>query len=79
MPKIAQAIAAYERTVLSGNSPYDRYQAGDKDALSPAAVRGLEIFNEEIFMRDVYTHLLTNLGISKAELRGPRVKKSMAI
>ena len=45
MPRIAKAIAAYERTVVSGDSPYDRYQAGDKDALSAAAVRGLELFN----------------------------------
>ena len=45
MPRIAKAIAAYERTVVSGDSPFDRYQAGDKNALSPAAVRGLELFN----------------------------------
>jgi cytochrome c peroxidase len=45
MTRIAQAIASYERTVVSGNSPYDRYQAGDKDALSPAAVRGMALFN----------------------------------
>ena len=45
MPRIAKAIAAYERTVVSGDGPYDRYQAGDKDALSTAAVRGMELFN----------------------------------
>lgn len=45
MPRIAKAIAAYERTVVSGDSPFDRYQAGDKDALSPSAVRGMELFN----------------------------------
>ncbi len=45
MPRIAQAIASYERTVVSGNSPYDRYTAGDKDALSASAVRGMELFN----------------------------------
>jgi cytochrome c peroxidase len=45
MPRIAKAIAAYERTVVSGNSPYDRYQAGDKDALSASAVRGMALFN----------------------------------
>jgi cytochrome c peroxidase len=44
MTKIAQAIAAYERTVVAGNSPYDRYQAGDKRALSAAAVHGMELF-----------------------------------
>ena len=42
---IAKAIAAFERTVLSGPSPYDRYLAGDKSAMPPAAVRGLRIFN----------------------------------
>lgn len=43
--RIGKAIASYERTVVAGNSPYDRYQAGDKDALSPAAVRGMQVFN----------------------------------
>jgi len=41
---IAKAIAAFERTVVSGKSPYDRYVAGDKTAMSPAAVRGLALF-----------------------------------
>jgi len=41
---VAKAIAAYVRTILSGNSSYDRFQAGDKDALSPAARRGLRHF-----------------------------------
>jgi cytochrome c peroxidase len=43
--KIAQALASYERTVLSGNSPFDRYMAGAKDAMGAEAVRGMEIFN----------------------------------
>lgn len=42
--RIAKAIATFERTILSGNSPYDRFMNGDKHALSPAAKRGLEIF-----------------------------------
>jgi len=41
---VAKAIAAYVRTILSGNSPYDRFQAGDTHALSPAARRGLGHF-----------------------------------
>lgn len=44
MPRIAQAIASYERTVVSGNSPFDRYVAGDKDAMSASAVRGWGLF-----------------------------------
>ncbi len=41
---IAKAIGAFERTLLAGDAPYDRYKAGDKDALSEAAQRGMEIF-----------------------------------
>jgi cytochrome c peroxidase len=41
---VGKAIAAFERTVVSGDSPYDRYQAGDKTALSEEAVRGLALF-----------------------------------
>lgn len=41
---IAKAIAAFERTVLSGDAPYDHYVAGDKKALSESAERGMNIF-----------------------------------
>jgi len=41
---IAKAIASFERTVLSGNAPYDKYKAGDKEALPDAAERGLQLF-----------------------------------
>ena len=41
---LAKAIAAYERTILSGNAPYDRYKAGDESALSESAVRGMKLF-----------------------------------
>jgi cytochrome c peroxidase len=40
----AKAIAAFERTVLSGDSPYDRFVQGDQNALADAQKRGLEIF-----------------------------------
>ncbi|MCG3177103.1 MAG: Cytochrome c551 peroxidase [Candidatus Omnitrophica bacterium] len=42
--RIAKAIASFERTVLSGNSKWDRHLAGDTAALSDAAKRGLELF-----------------------------------
>lgn len=41
---IAKAIACYERTILSGNAPYDQFQAGNKKALSAAALRGMKLF-----------------------------------
>lgn len=46
--KMKKAIASFERTLLSGNSPFDRYAfGGDKQALSPAALRGLAIFTDK--------------------------------
>jgi cytochrome c peroxidase len=41
-----QAIAAFERTIVSDprRVPFDRYLAGDAGALSPAALRGLALF-----------------------------------
>lgn len=43
--EIAKAMAAFERTVISGPSPYDRYLAGEMTALSDAAQRGLALFS----------------------------------
>jgi cytochrome c peroxidase len=42
--RVAKAIACFERTVLSGNAPYDRYKHGDKKAMSPEQVRGMAVF-----------------------------------
>jgi cytochrome c peroxidase len=41
---IGKAIAAFERTIISRNSAFDRYIAGDKDAMSAEAVRGLALY-----------------------------------
>ncbi len=42
---VADAIASFERTVISGDSPFDMYLYGrDKTAMSKAAIRGLEVF-----------------------------------
>jgi cytochrome c peroxidase len=41
---IAKAIGAFERTIVSGNAPYDRFKAGETDALSPAAQRGMKLY-----------------------------------
>jgi len=41
---VAKAIATFERTVLSGDAPYDRYKAGDKKAMTASQVRGMDVF-----------------------------------
>jgi cytochrome c peroxidase len=42
--RIAMAIACFERTVLSGNAPYDKYKRGIKSALTAGQVRGMSVF-----------------------------------
>ena len=42
--QVAKAIATFERTVYSGNAPFDRYQDGDKDAMTDAQIRGMDVF-----------------------------------
>jgi cytochrome c peroxidase len=44
-PDLLRAIASYERTQLAFDSPFDRFIAGDKNAIGPSAKRGWEIFN----------------------------------
>ncbi len=41
---VGNAIAAFERTIITNNSPFDRYMQGDFSAMSPAAIRGLALF-----------------------------------
>ncbi|MDH5256828.1 MAG: cytochrome-c peroxidase [Gammaproteobacteria bacterium] len=39
---IAKAIATYERTLITPNSPFDRYMRGDKTAMTESAQRGMK-------------------------------------
>jgi len=41
-----KAIAAYERTLITPNSPYDKYVSGDKSALTGQQVRGMNLAQE---------------------------------
>lgn len=41
---IAKAIAAYERTLITPNSPYDLYVKGDQQAMTAQQIRGMQTF-----------------------------------
>lgn len=47
MLNITKAISAFERTLVSSDSPWDRYREGDQGAMSPAALRGMDLFFSE--------------------------------
>jgi len=73
--RLAMAIACFERTVFSGNAPYDRYKRGDKKALTQAQVRGMGVFFDKAkcdkchegsnFTLNAYANL--GVGIDKPE------------
>ena len=42
---IMKAISAFERTIISGDTAWDRWKAGDNTAISMSAYRGWNIFN----------------------------------
>jgi cytochrome c peroxidase len=47
MDRVENALASFERTILSGNSAFDRYEyLGEKDAMTPAQIRGLAVFRD---------------------------------
>ncbi len=48
MEHVAKAIASFERTIVSGNSAFDRYAyADDKTAMNAAQIRGLDLFRNK--------------------------------
>ena len=67
--RIAKALGTFERTIVSGNSPYDRYLAGDKSALTKQQKDGLDFFNKKGECAECHsgpnftTEKFANLGI----------------
>jgi len=67
--RIAKALATFQRTILSGDSAYDRYLAGDKSALTKEQKDGLDFFNKKGECAECHsgpnftTEKFANLGI----------------
>ena len=55
---LGRAIASFERTLIFLDAPFDRFAAGDANALSPAAQRGLALFNGKA--RCVSCHMMNS-------------------
>ncbi|MGE0398235.1 MAG: MbnH family di-heme enzyme [Kofleriaceae bacterium] len=61
--KIVFALATFCRSMISGNSPYDRFLAGDRDALTEQQKRGYSLFNGER-LECFHCHSGVNLTVS---------------
>jgi len=82
---IGLAIAAYERTILSGDAPYDRFKAGDKAALSESAQRGLKLFTGRAhcsachsgpnFTDNAFHNLGVSIAVEKPDLGRTEISK----
>lgn len=55
--RISQAIASFERTLLSVKAPIDRFLAGDQSAISASAQRGWELFNGKARCNNCHGHV----------------------
>ncbi len=47
LAQVTRALAAFQRTLISSNSAYDRWLRGDENAISKSAQRGYVLFNSE--------------------------------
>jgi cytochrome c peroxidase len=82
---VVKAIASFERTVISGNSPFDHYVfGGDKTALSDSAVRGLALYKGKARCQECHAisenyaiftdNKFHNLGVGFTKIR-PRLRE----
>jgi cytochrome c peroxidase len=89
MEHVAKAIASFERTLVSGSSPFDRYlYSGQADAMTPAQVRGLTVFRDK--GRCVSCHVIEqdqalftdnrfhNIGVGFKRIRGAEEQTAAA-
>jgi cytochrome c peroxidase len=70
---VAKAIASYERTLVSGNSPLDRYTAGDVKALSDSARNGMILFRTRARCSVCHTFTQTNPFMTDGNYRNTGV------
>jgi cytochrome c peroxidase len=68
-PAVVADLASYVRSLRSGNAPFDRFELGERDAVSASAVRGSEVFRRKAgcsacHVPPLYTdHRFHNVGL----------------
>ncbi len=89
MDHVAKAIASFERTLVSGNSPFDRWRyGGEKDAMTPQQLRGFRLFTGKA--RCVSCHVVEqtqalftdnrfhNIGVGFKRIQGKEMQTAAA-
>jgi cytochrome c peroxidase len=74
LPQVIEALAAFERRLVSGDAPMDRYRRGDRDAVSAAALRGEALFfTERLECHHCHGSFNQTIAIDHAALAEPAV------
>ncbi len=69
--RVAEALAAYERTLITPDAPFDRFVGGDPKALTPQQIRGMSLFET---VGCIVCH--AGPGFSRASLLAPEKGRS---
>ncbi len=78
---VAKALASFERTVVSLDSPFDKYIAGEKSAISEDAKKGFELFKGKAGCTSCHSGFnftdgsFHNIGIENGDVGRYEVKK----
>ena len=86
--RIGQAIASFERTLLSVRAPIDRYIAGEQGAISESARRGWTLYNGKARCNNCHGHvesfplftddLFHNIGVGVTRVDFEKVSRRAA-
>jgi cytochrome c peroxidase len=71
--RVTKCIASFERTLLTGNSAFDRYMAGNEGALSDSAKRGYALFRGEAGCINCHTYTKESPFLSDYEFHNTGV------
>ncbi len=76
------AVQAYERTLVADDSPYDRFMDGDPDAISAAAIHGVDLFRSQTRGRCINCHEgaeLTGASVRRVRESPTRIREGQAL
>lgn len=86
--RVGQAIATFERELISLNAPFERFMAGDSSAISASAQRGWKLFNGKARCNTCHGHievlplftddLFHNIGVGVGSIKFEQVARNAA-
>jgi len=76
------AVQAYEATLVADDTPYDRFMRGEPDAITPLAIRGVDVFRSQTRGRCINCHEgaeLTGASVRRVRESPTRIREGQAL